>query len=586
MKPINYNNKDSNVFIRDDVDFVFLGDYVPQESFRPVVLTSLGCHCNGASLVHVDQSDPITTLIGQNRRVAFVPPTPDKRELEQIGKFTLMVCNKLLIPLSPSTDTSRQHWKDNTKYPLWRKLELDKIDEIRGHILEKRDTFVKGFSKDETYPEYKNTRGINARSDNFKNHLGPYIKLIEKEVFKLKYFIKYVPVPDRGKVIYDRLYDPLRKYETTDHTSFEGHFTKEIKEHIEFVLYFYMTQHLFGYRDFKSLCDDVLVGRNSVFYKWFMFRIEATRMTGEMDTSLGNGWSNLMLLMYCAFHSGIDIWEQFDCFVEGDDGISAIPKDKFFKFDVLKKLGFTVKLEETENINTASFCGNVFAPGVFHNLTNPIETMLSFGWTTGRYSKSKRSRLMSLLRSKALSLIYEYKGCPILQELGKYGLRMTEGYRARAECMNEYQREQLALQMEYLKKRGLPLNTEISMESRLLVEQLWGITLEMQYIYEDYLRKLDQLVPLSLDLFSNLLHPECVDYFVRYVKEVNRFDDINHPGIIHYCGVRWNEDYIDQVNLRRTTVFDQDSIKEYLSTPLGRKNFRIWQTKFYRRYNF
>lgn len=536
--------------LRENVQFSFI-DVLNKPAYRPVQMTSLDCHALGAALPHVDTTDPETTIIGQNRRVCFNNPQADPELLNKLSMFVRSWCESNLVALPSSSDTSITSWLEKTNYPRWRKDELLSAWKLIDGVVEKRHFVVNGFVKDETYPEYKNSRGINARTDVFKCAVGPIFKLIEKEVFKNPWFIKYVPVPLRAKTIYDRLnvYDRLF---ATDHTSYEGHFDKHIMQAIEFQLYDYMTKNLCGAEEFMSYVNNVLGGENHVIFKHFSYKIRATRMTGEMCTSLGNGFTNLMLILFIAQESGL---AEPEGFVEGDDSAFGIKGDKEFRTDLFKKLGFTIKLEELTDIETASFCGNVFAIGDFYNVTNPVEALLSFGWTSARYAKSKNSKLKRLLRSKALSLLYEYRGCPILKNLALYGLRVTEGYRALLPESNEYLREQLQLQLSDMKDNGIPI-VEIPISTRYLVERLYNIPVEIQLRYENYLDGLTELQPLKTDLLSNNLHAEQVDYYLRYVVSVNPQEGLNYPNLMENFGIIWSEDFIRKINSERITVFD------------------------------
>lgn len=518
----------------------------PQPAFRPVQMVSLGCHGNGAALPHPDHTDPESCLLGQNRRVCFDPPVINKVRLRRFKRFVKKWLKRNLDPLVYDSNIELDFWLSLTNYPLWRKNQLRAEWELIDGIIEKRHFIVNNFIKDETYPCYKNLRGINARTDAFKCAVGPIFKLIEKEVFKSHWFIKKVPVPERPKYIYDLLFGNFDYY-ATDHTSFEGHFSKEFMEACEFQLYDYMTKHVLGGAEFSDYVHNVLGGNNFIVSKWFSFSILATRMTGEMCTSLGNGFSNLMLLLFMAEESKISI----NGVVEGDDSLFAVKKGAVLKTEIFKELGFNIKMDKYSELNEASFCGNIFAVGDFHVITDPIEALLSFGWTTSRYSKSKSSKLKMLLRSKALSLIYEYRGCPILKNLGLYGLRMTEGYRAKSDVLNSYQQDQLAMQLEDMKTNGLPL-VEISMDTRLLVEKLFKISVENQIKYEKYLDDLKELVSLDLTLFEANLHPDQLHYYISYVTNVRIKDEINYPEIPDISRVIWNDNYIKTVNSTRS----------------------------------
>jgi len=543
--------------LRNEIHFKLNGEAVPCSTHRPVQQVSLSCHLKGVALPHVDPTDPETVLIGQNRRVCFEPPKLNRKRLRRFARFVRRWLRRHsgLEPLSPSLDTTFEAWLDSKDtYPDWRKIQLREIWYKFDTIMEKRHFIVGGFVKDETYPEYKNARGINARSDMFKCFSGPFFSLIEKELFKkIPWFIKYVPVPDRARLIYETLYDESSLFYGTDHTSFEGHFQPDLMKVCEFELYRYMIQYLDGGKQFMEICESVLAGVNKVFFKYFFYEIEATRMTGEMCTSLGNGFTNLMLILFVASESGFpDIFSHFG-FVEGDDSIFRGPKDKPLQTHIFKELGFTIKLEKFEEINTASFCGNVFAPGDFYTVTNPLETMAGFGWTTARYARSKDSKLKCLLRSKSLSLLYEYRGCPILKHLALYGLRMTERYRAKSVPLNQYKAEKLKMQLQDMKENGLPI-VEIPMDTRILVERLYGISVDVQLKYESYLDSLTELQPLDIYLLDQNVHPEQIDYFNRYVQDVKMKGDIDHPNIPHESMVIWNEEYIKQVDLVRSTI--------------------------------
>lgn len=534
--------------LRPNVEFKINPNEQNRPAYRPVQMVSLGCHGDGAALPHPDPTDPESILLGQNRRVCFDPPAINKIKLRRFRRFVRKWIRKNLTKLPASTDVSFEEWLKNTNYPEWRKEELRATRNLYDNIVDKRHYIVNGFVKDETYPEYKNLRGINARTDMFKTAVGPYFKLIEKELFKNPWFIKYVPVPDRPKLIFDTLNNPMFDIYATDHTSFEGHFDPRFMEACEFELYDYMTGELLGHEEFMLWVRTVLGGVNKVFFKYFSFKIHGTRMTGEMCTSLGNGFSNLMLILFVCHESGVHVVG----FVEGDDSLFGVPRGTKLKIYLFRDLGFTIKLEQCDDISTASFCGNVFAPGDFYIVTDPVEALLSFGWTRAIYAKSKSSKLKRLLRSKALSLLYEYRGCPILKNLALYGLRMTEGFRAQSLATNLYEREKEELMLKDLKERGLPI-VDIPINTRILVEKLYGITVPVQKAYEQYLDQLQELEPLSLELLDISVKRPQAHYFHQYVKKVNRFQDMSMPDITTNSNVKWSKQYLDQVNSHRSS---------------------------------
>jgi len=478
---------------------------------RRIVSSSLGCHVLGHALPHPDPDDVDTMLAGVVKRFASCPPEADPILLGKLGNFVDRFLKKNLVPLSPLVDRSVETWLSKTSYTLARKKELLEIYRQFPECLP-RFFKVKGFMKDETYPTWKHARGINSRHDRFKVEVGPVFKLIEDAVYKLKYFIKHTPVHLRAQKIKDALFAIGRKYFATDYTAFESLFVKKLMEMCEFKLYEYMVQYLPEGADWLALVKKVLGGKNHISYKFFDLEIEATRMSGEMCTSLGNGFSNLMFFLFVAEESGTLV----DGFVEGDDGIFATLNDKPLKPELFTKLGLNIKLEVHLDLCSASFCGIIFDPEDCINVTDPREVLAGFGWTTNRYCKASAGRRMDLLRAKSLSYAYQYPGCPIISELAEYGLRMTRGrdirhFVAQKWQTSQWEREQvLGLDYKNIPRRAVGMNT------RLLVERKYGISIEIQLKIEKYLRELEVLQPLDVPCFDLMTPQSWRDYAFNY----------------------------------------------------------------------
>lgn len=497
-------------------------------SRRPPVQVSLGCHVHGLALPHGDPHDPYTMVAGVMKRFAFRPPDPDLAFMGELMEFAKTFCETYLTPLSPDSDTSVNHWLDSTNYPLWRKKELLAKYAMLTSILDPRGRYTecKSFMKDETYPEYKHVRAINSRKDEFKVFSGPIFKLIEQEVFKLKYFIKKIPAADRPAYITKMLGRNAAKYGCADYTAFESLFTAELME-VEFILYRYMVKHLPAGREWLSVVEPTLKGMNLCRFKHFSVKVPATRMSGEMNTSLGNGFTNLIILLFLAKKSGAS---NVDLVVEGDDSLATMdcpyPKQEMFT-----RLGLVVKAESHDDLESASFCGIIFDREDLVNVTDPKETLVSFGWTTSRYCKSGRRVLMKLLRCKALSLAHQYPGCPVISSLAYYGLRVTRGYDIRSfvqrnRTMSNWERDQIldALRDEKkIKRRIPPINT------RLLVQKEFNITIEQQLRIEEELDAMQDVAPLHFDALHYISHPSWGHYWHNYVLYSDLGKNVDYP---------------------------------------------------------
>lgn len=497
---------------------------------RVVVARSLGVHLQGALEPHADPGDTRTLADGVDGRMGRPMPVPtvDFDEfLVEIAEFVLRWLKKSgLVPLSAFTDVSVEEWLGKTMYTLARKQELLKVVEENPNLFERdskgrlKNFKVKLFMKDEHYLDFKHARGIYAREDNAKVVFGPWFKLIEEQVYSLPEFIKHVPVRDRPNFIMEKLYIPGGKYVATDYTAFENHFTAKLMQAVEFVLYTYMLQHVIGGEHILGIMKEVLCGKNIVQNRYLDCIIEARRMSGEMNTSLGNGFSNLMFMAFVCEKLGLNC----NGVVEGDDGLFAFNGNTPSASD-FTKYGFNIKLDVHSEISTASFCGNVFDPEDRQIMTCPYDVLSTFGWTTNKYAKSSDKTLKALLRSKSLSLAYQYPGCPILGSLAQYGLRVTKGYNVEKVVYSRntslWDRAQQLEALEYFKNTKYQnLYEEPKIGTRLLFEQLYGIPVSTQVMIERELDSLNKIQPLNFPLISDFCPKSWSLYYDLYTMEV------------------------------------------------------------------
>lgn len=486
--------------------------YVPSDkNVRKPTAVSLGCHVVGAALPHPDPSDAESVYDGARKRIAVEMPPKDMDFMVEFGLFVDDWLRENIEPAPPSTDYSVETWLEKTPYTAARKAELKRKYDAITDPFDPRYLIVKSFIKDETYVDYKFPRWINSRTDEFKTLVGPYCRVIDEILFKNKHFIKKIPARDRPKFIFERLYSQGgATIFSTDFRSFEAHFEEVLMENCEFKLY----RHVLKFASEKDRIMhhlDALKRTNKCVNKYVTVEVEARRMSGEMLTSSGNGFTNLMLILFMMakmMNMGVDV------LVEGDDALGRF-YGKFPTDELIGKLGLSLKIELVKDIASASFCGMVFDPIDMQNVTDPIVDLLGFGYTTQRYLHSKKKRHMELLRSKALSMAYSYDGCPILSALARFGLRVTHGYRARAPLMDMYNTVQHTEAMEYIKAKGIP-NSRPGRGTRELVENLYKIPIDIQISYENYLDSLTTLQPLDLSPLRSFVPSQFVHYYENY----------------------------------------------------------------------
>ena len=444
---------------------------------------SIGPHIN-AALPRPDTSDPYSLLKGIEKRMAFVPAPFKKYKRQRFRRFVKKWVRENLTPLDTTENFDFEEWLEGTNYPEWRKKELracrTEIEEKYKSIYDvptkagNKWTEVKIFTKDEPYPEYKYFRAIWARSDYFKTIFGPICKKMEEKVFKLPYFIKKIPVKDRPQFIMDMVFREGYAYCSTDFSQFESHFDSVLMNDCEFELYEYLLEKHQNKNQIWPFIKKVLAGTNYGTNKYFDLTVQAKRMSGEMNTSLGNGFSNLMFLLFAAEEYDIEMTMPV---VEGDDGLFGVkgnlPEQHFID------LGLTVKLEVHESINTASFCGLIFDPVEKKVITEPFKVLCETPWLGNSYLFSSREKLKGLLKSKALSICWQYPGCPIVY---KYGLRLltllsdVEFVKPRYSYWESLRFENA---MRHLSEYGFPLE-EPGLSTRYLMEAKFGVSVENQ----------------------------------------------------------------------------------------------------------
>jgi len=257
-------------------------------------------------------------------------------------------------------------------------------------------------------------------------------------------------------------------------------------------------------------------------------------MSGEMCTSLGNGFSNLMILLFICHKSGID-WRDTKCVIEGDDSLFEIQDG--FNEELYAKLGLRAKLEIFDEVSEASFCGIVFDAVDKINLTDPRKVIASVGWGPMKYHKARKNLKLGLLRAKALSFAHQYPGCPIVDVLSHRLLFLTRSKQARIDTHDWYKAQHVPSDEELIRdivRRGA---TPTPLRSRLLVEKLYGIAVDEQIEIERQINTwLIDGVCDSL-LLSSIVPTRWSDYADKYVWQV---DDDGSIPCLHDPGDEYN----------------------------------------------
>jgi len=355
---------------------------------------------------------------------------------------------------------------------------------------------------------------INSRCDRAKVYLGPFIAAIEKVVYSHPFglshspFVKHVPVPERSSLIskLQQQVTPGRHAYLTDYTAFESHFTPSVLLHIECLLY----EHCISWHRDAHLIATVIAGNNNMRTRTgCKARVQGRRMSGDVCTSLGNGFTNLMLAMFLCQRYGT----YFDGYVEGDDGVFVT--DAILTATHFANLGFTIKIQDLSvnngqrfenSVCRAAFCGLVFSADG-NVIRDPRPFLSGFGWT-GSFIQAGPKIMQELLRAKALSACYETPQCPIVGALARRALQLTRGFDAR-EVLDSYHD---ALPDFNRQESSIPVFCP-PLSARLLMQDLYSIPPDVQIACELAIMNDDYAT------LVNLLPPsfESVWYSQRYL---------------------------------------------------------------------
>lgn len=472
-----------------------------------------------------DITHPHSQILGVSKRMAYSPPVYDRKMRRKFRKFVRKWLRQNMTPIDPSEDFDFETWLSSTNYPEWRKEEIRKayptdpynFDEVSQKIFKNLD--INLFTKEEYYPEYKHFRGIWARSDIAKGIMGPFFRIIEKKLFSLPYFIKKVPKNERPKYINDFMNSNILNFQGTDYTSFESLFTTDMMDDCEFELYRYMSAMNPKAQLICRYIFRILATTNIAKNKFFTVRVDAKRMSGEMNTSLGNGFSNLMFLLFaCHYYKR----EFSGPIIEGDDALiglnESIPKEYY------TKMGLNVKMEHVEEISYGSFCGLVYDPVELINIRDPCEPLCTTTWVTKKYAFCSTAKYYSLLRSKSLSLMFEYPGCPILYKYGQKIFELLSEFEIKLRFEDSYKYERALLAYDAYINNTIPYK-EVGQRTRLLMEKMYNISVATQLRIE---KEIDEMTINNMSLPTVLeIVPDCwKSNFDNYVLN-NNFQDMH-----------------------------------------------------------
>jgi len=427
------------------------------------------------------------------KRLGPVRPKVNRRKLHRLGKFVqhYLVANFTPLPYMPFSDALEESWLDHCDHynqarkDTFRRRFSEFKD--RGYRLWERDYQGESFIKKEFYPDPKPPRFINSRSDIFKAALGPYIKAIEDQVYKDPHFVKGQPIDQLPQKLIKL--KPWNYILETDYTSFESSFNRYYVQEVELRMFRYFLQNN---PDVLALVEATYIRNGQeriqvMSNPKYQIRITGCRMSGELWTSLANGFSNLMNMLFLCAEKHLRV----DGYVEGDDGLFGLDSPSLTPQD-FADLGFSIKMEYENQVQFTTFCGNTFSDESMKLLVNP-ENIGRLFWTCNpQYLRSKNHTLDSLFKAKAQSLYVTGRYTPVA---GILAYRTLLKYQNVQSCeTHQYWRHEI---QEMFK--NIPLvQPVINYHDRVLYSWKFGLPISDQLLLETLISKLDLNQPFVI----------------------------------------------------------------------------------------
>jgi hypothetical protein len=244
---------------------------------------------------------------------------------------------------------------------------------------------------------------------------------VEKRAFKLPFFAKGLTWDEIAK----RLMSSLRAdgiiFEN-DFVSFECSFSIDVKVVCELALFRFFLNNV-APEVYKELRQDAR--EIEMVYRWFKLVVKGKRVSGDLWTSLGNGFTNLMLILFTLFQNGYTL-QQLTVLVEGDDSVGQVFKDLPNFAQTFRELGFLAKVETRANVQDTNFCHTKVTP-YGKVMSDASRVLPRFLWAHAKYANHSTDHLRMLLRARAQSLAVKDSSTPILWALLEYALRASEG---------------------------------------------------------------------------------------------------------------------------------------------------------------
>ena len=513
-----------------------IGKLHREHARKPMAYLQVG-RVPGIAMPRSDGEDWVSTLSGCLHRVS--PKVPEFDE-EGLAEFALEVFKRFLNPLDYDEIKPFEEFLKVMKKPQEFKNEIrayhqNRITDFMMEFQRECASFVKA----EAYMTWKHSRIISGNSKKMfrwdtQSYYSRIIKSMEEKIYdKLPGLVKHMTPHQRAELVQE-LGDHYVKT-ICDYSSYEASFTKDKMHSVQFVLYEYMLSN-FPKKTTQAIID-LISGENKMVFDKFIFYVFARKMSGDADTALSNALDNWVDWLYLLHKKGVPPDQAARMLlVEGDDNASCI-ENHVLQVKDFEKLGLKAKLESGLELEATGLCQLYVGPANVrkHIVINkdPWKALASMSVIPQKYGRAGAKCLKSLWRGQAQGMLYQHAGAPVTSVLAAKVLELTRGVNVREKHWKEvvgYHQDEQAIRKSNWRELA---NVEIDMADRVLVENQFGMTVEMQLYIEQLIRDWDggnlhvpvEWFPPEWSAFSDLYvtpnaQPEWVQPLTKRRKEL------------------------------------------------------------------
>lgn len=466
------------------------------------------------------RNSPINEVAAIMHRVGRQMPKigANKRFVEYyklvVRKFFPQICDADV----PSLEEHLQRYnKNRAKY----------FHDLNDNLVVVEAADADGMLKDEGYDCPKVPRAIIHPSDVHQTVLMSIQNAVDHAVFSLPWFVKGRNPRDWPRLLLD-LFGSNPVIES-DYRCMEAHHRGLYSEVLNFWV-MHVIRNLNITNHFRRLFSRIVKGTNSIRMKYIKAQLKERLLSGSMWTSSANSVLNFLLMSFMSLESKyshlsvqdmVDHLHEFRGVFEGDDGLTA---DTGFDVCDFPDLGLDMKFERRENFGKAHFCQIVCDLDTLCVVPDPVRVLRNFFILPVKYLHSKKSTHESLLRAKALSYKYLFNNTPIVGALCQMQCDRTRGYDVTGVLseINQQKRDFVVLANQEKLWTQTP---KVEQSTRQVVEEIFGIPINLQHEIEAKLQKGDLNIDLSV--FST---PEMNVYSDRFVKFFDELIEVDTPS--------------------------------------------------------